>query len=215
MASLDIARHYLATYEDNDLHYLLTEINSFKEALAHIEAIKVLTFPEGLGDTLKITIQSKCGLSGFELQKRLEDYGIYTELADPYNVLLICPLLKEGQTYPVFEIIEKIKSAVYGLPIIEINEELRTGNERISELSIRLSEMEKQSLIEVEIEKASGLVCAETIIPYPPGIPLLLKGERITNGRLSQLNRLLQTGARFQGESSQLKAGYIKVFSAT
>ncbi len=64
---------------------------------------------------------------------------------------------------------------------------------------------------EIEITAALGEVCAETIIPYPPGIPLLIKGERITKDKLSQLSRLLNSGARFQG-GSLLKDGWIKTF---
>ncbi|MEH7549767.1 MULTISPECIES: aminotransferase class I/II-fold pyridoxal phosphate-dependent enzyme [Bacillaceae] len=215
MASLDISRHYLAAYEQEDVHFLLSEIQSFKEALAKIESIKVLTYPKNIGDPLKITIQSKSDLTGFQLQKRFEANGIYTELADPYNVLFILPLLKKGQVYPLSETAAEIKSALYGLPFNDIIEEIPTGDERISELAISYSEMEKLNVMEVKIERASGLVCADTIIPYPPGIPLLMKGERITSGKIGQLNRLLQTGARFQGDASLLKAGYLKTFSIT
>ncbi|MEH7093630.1 aminotransferase class I/II-fold pyridoxal phosphate-dependent enzyme [Neobacillus vireti] len=213
MASLDISRYYLAGYEPEDVHFLLSEIQSFKEALAKIESIKVLTYPKNVGDPLKITIQSKSELTGFELQKKFEENGIYTELADPYNILLIMPLLKKGQVYPLSETVAKIKGMLYGLSFNDIINEIPTGDERISELAIQYSEMEKLKIMEVEIERASGLVCAETIIPYPPGIPLLMKGEKITSGRIGQLNRLLQTGARFQGDVSLLKAGYLKTFS--
>lgn len=215
MASLDISRYYLAGYEPQDADFLLSEIHSFKEALAKIESIKVLTYPKNVGDPLKITIQSNSDLTGFELQKRFEANGIYTELADPYNVLFIMPLLKKGQVYPLSETAAKMKSVLYGLPCNDIMEELQTGDERILELAIRYSEMEKLKVMEVEIERASGLICAEPVIPYPPGIPLLMKGERITTGKIGKLNRLLQTGGRFQGEGDLLKEGYIKVFCTT
>jgi arginine/lysine/ornithine decarboxylase len=215
MASLDISRSYLAGYEREDVDFLLSEIQSFKEALAEIKSIKVLTYPMNEGDPLKITIQSKSNLTGIELQKKFEANGIYTELADPYNVLFIMPLLKKGQVYPLSETAAKIKGVLYGLQFNDIMEEIPTGVERISELAIRYSEMEKLNVMEVKIERAAGLVCAETIIPYPPGIPLLMKGERITSGKIGQLNRLLQTGARFQGDVSLLKAGYLKTFSIT
>ncbi|ULT57107.1 aminotransferase class I/II-fold pyridoxal phosphate-dependent enzyme [Neobacillus drentensis] len=215
MASLDISRYYLAGYQPEDVDFLLFEIQSFKEALAKIESIKVLTYPMNEGDPLKITIQSKSNLTGFEVQKKFEANGIYTELADPYNVLFILPLLKKGQVYPLSETAAKIKSVLAGMPFNDLKEEIPTGNERISELAIRYSEMEKLNVTEVKIERALGLVSADTIIPYPPGIPLLMKGERITSGKIGQLNRLLQTGARFQGDVSLLKAGYLKAFSIT
>ena len=48
--------------------------------------------------------------------------------------------------------------------------------------------------------RAIGRVAASTLIPYPPGIPLLVPGEKITVAKLSQLEELLAIGATFQGE---------------
>ncbi|WP_066074707.1 aminotransferase class I/II-fold pyridoxal phosphate-dependent enzyme [Neobacillus soli] len=214
MASLDIARNYLATYERRDLAFLLTEIGRFKEQLNNVPTIKVLEYPNSLGDPLKITIQSRCGLSGFELQRRLEEFSVYTELADPYNVLFILPLLKEGQCYPFDETISKIKMAFEDLPHGHLIGEFQLDNQKISTLAIPYKEMTNVRVKDILMTEALGNVCAEAIIPYPPGIPLLLKGERITAEKLSQLNRLLKSGARFQGGSA-LRQGLIKTFCTT
>ncbi|MFL6516702.1 MAG: aminotransferase class I/II-fold pyridoxal phosphate-dependent enzyme, partial [Bacillus sp. (in: firmicutes)] len=81
MASLDLARSYLGTYNQKDVTFLLNQIKHFKAELAKIPAIKVLDYPNDNGDPLKITLQSRCGLNGFELQRRLEEVSIFTELA--------------------------------------------------------------------------------------------------------------------------------------
>lgn len=202
MASLDLARNYLATYHRNDLVYLKQEISIFKKELSTIQCIKVLEYPDLPGDTLKVTIQSRSKLSGFELQKRFEEIGIYTELADPYNVLFILPLLKENREYPLVRAGKKIKELLEEIPYHSVGEEatlVSTG--KISELAIshdKLSNMEKQL---IPVSEAAGQVCAETIIPYPPGIPLLLMGELITVEKVKQLTQLMNAGARFQGGS--------------
>jgi arginine/lysine/ornithine decarboxylase len=201
MASLDLARNYLATYEPNDLEYLQYEISNFKKELATIQSIKVLEYPDSVGDTLKITIQSRSKLSGFELQRKFEEKGIYTELADPYNVLLILPLLKKNQDYPLAEACSKIKELLQEIPYSPIEDEFVICTGKISELAIpyeTLSNIENQV---IPISKAAGQVCAETIIPYPPGIPLLLMGELITEEKVKQLTQLINKGARFQGGS--------------
>jgi arginine/lysine/ornithine decarboxylase len=95
MASLDLARNYLATYSRKDIDYLLKEIHHFKEELSEIPGIRVLKYT---GDPLKVTIQSVCGLSGFTLQRKMEELGVFTELADPNNVLFVLPLLRENQS---------------------------------------------------------------------------------------------------------------------
>ncbi|WP_040206599.1 aminotransferase class I/II-fold pyridoxal phosphate-dependent enzyme [Neobacillus jeddahensis] len=211
MASLDIARNYAATYEQKDLSFLLSEINDFKESLLEIPAIKVLDFPNCQGDHLKVTIQSRCELSGFELQQRFEEMGIYTELADPFNVLFILPLLKEGEHYPLEETAVKISKALSGLATQVEREEVHLESQGIAELAIPYHKMETFAVREVPIDEAVGLICAESLIPYPPGIPLLLKGEQVTKEKQQELNRLVRSGARFQGGSS-LKKDLIKVF---
>lgn len=209
MASLDLARNYLATYQQMDIDYLQREIFHFKRELSKIQSIKVLEYPDSDGDTLKVTIQSKSKLSGFELQKKLEGKGIYTELADPYNVLLILPLLKENEDYPFVEATRKIKELLEETPFFQFEEEVTISTGKISELAIPYDKLSKVETKVLPISEAAGKVCAETIIPYPPGIPLLLMGELITDETVKQLIQLMQSGARFQGgtflDSNQIK----------
>lgn len=212
MATLDRARNYLAGYDSKDLQFLLAKINKFKSELADIPSVKVLEYSKNQGDPLKITIQSACGLSGYEIQSKLETAGIYTELADPYNVLLILPLLKENQAFPLEEATVRIKKVLAGLPFQQKKEEeVKTDDRKISGLAISYKEMSKFEVKVLQVTEANNQVCAETVIPYPPGIPLLLKGERITTEKIEHLKMLMETGARFQGGAS-LVNGYIKVF---
>ncbi|MDY3617390.1 hypothetical protein [Agathobaculum sp.] len=37
------------------------------------------------------------------------------------------------------------------------------------------------------VESAAGLVCARPVTPYPPGIPLLWPGEKITGAHIELL----------------------------
>ena len=83
MASLDLARSFLGTYNSKDLIYLKRQIAIFKECLSNIKGIKVLDFKTGNGDLLKVTIQATGFMSGFELQKKFEELGVFAELADP------------------------------------------------------------------------------------------------------------------------------------
>lgn len=211
MASLDLARSYLASYSCSDAEYLLKEIRMFKASLNEIPGIKVLSYPDA-GDPLKVTIQSTGGQSGFALQRKLEAVGIFTELADPYNVLLVLPLLKEAQTYPFQEVLEKIKMVLKDVMEFPIKAIDLHPSKRISALTVGYKEMKGLESMEIPISKSVNRVAAETIIPYPPGIPLLLQGEKITQDKVKSLIQLIQTKSKFQG-GSLLKQNMVKVFS--
>ena len=53
----------------------------------------------------------------------------------------------------------------------------------------------------VGVDEAVGRVSAESIAGYPPGIPALLPGERITVGVVEYLRALADAGARLHGAS--------------
>ena len=46
----------------------------------------------------------------------------------------------------------------------------------------------------VDASKAVGRICAEQITPYPPGIPVIIPGERITAELLDYLRSGLAAG---------------------
>lgn len=67
-----------------------------------------------------------------------------------------------------------------------------------SELSY--DEVEQLDKEWVPYMRAIGRISASMIIPYPPGIPLFIPGEKITVAKLSQLEELIAIGAAFQGQ---------------
>ena len=71
---------------------------------------------------------------------------------------------------------------------------------KIQTLDISYADLEDRLSEWADWSKAVGYVSAEDVIPYPPGIPLLMKGERISNHHRKQIQSLLGQGARFQNE---------------
>ncbi len=51
----------------------------------------------------------------------------------------------------------------------------------------------------VPLGDAVGLIAAETVAPYPPGIPVVTPGERLTPEVISYLQHVSQAGYRLQG----------------
>ncbi|WP_141434157.1 aminotransferase class I/II-fold pyridoxal phosphate-dependent enzyme [Bacillus sp. 03113] len=211
MASLDIARSYVSTYSELDFAYLTGKIKEFKKQIECIKGIRVLTYRKGLCDPLKMTIQTTSELTGFEIQARLEKSGIYTELADPYNVLFVLPLLKNKMDYPFDRIVKAMKQALIDVEDKGIQKHTFVYQQKVAAIEVNETERKKLKKKLVPLDSAMNQICADVVIPYPPGIPILFPGEKITTFHIEYIKLLLTSGAKFQG-TPFLKDGTINVY---
>lgn len=196
MASLDDARAYAESYTEEDKIKFMKQRYIFIKKLREIPHLQLIE----VEDPLKLIVRAE-GYSGFYVQKQLEVEGIYAELADPAQVLFVLPLLKVEHDYLFETIGEKIerafsrldasmKQAIHIEPILP---------EDISKPDYTAGEVRQLETEWVAYETAVGEVAGASIIPYPPGIPLLLGGEMVTKEHIQSLTRLIDAGARFQG----------------
>jgi arginine decarboxylase len=63
---------------------------------------------------------------------------------------------------------------------------------------------------EIPLEHAAGRIAAEMVSPYPPGIPRVLPGERITNTHVAFFREALRAGA-FMMDARASNAGVVRV----
>lgn len=199
LASLDDARNFVKNYLQSDANYFLEKRRLWVESLKSIKNLEVIE----VDDPLKLCLRVK-GRSGFQLKEALEKFHIYVELADIYQVLVILPLLKLGQTYPFAELRKEIKKAVEYLKKADV-QQLPASVPEFSVKPYSMPQIPFEQIHRMEKEwipytRAIGKISAGSIIPYPPGIPLILPGEKITVSKLSQLEEFLLLGAAFQGE---------------
>ncbi|MER2112287.1 MAG: lysine decarboxylase, partial [Solibacillus isronensis] len=156
-----------------------------------------------VNDSLKLLVRAP-GYTGFQLKEALEKFHVYVELADAKQVLLILPLLKQGDSYSIVDICNRMKEAYTHLknfPCIENTDEIESFETiTITQPEYSFEEIEKAEKEWIPYMRAVGRIAATTIIPYPPGIPLLVQGEKITGAQISQLEELLAIGAMFQGD---------------
>ncbi|WP_042353301.1 aminotransferase class I/II-fold pyridoxal phosphate-dependent enzyme [Bacillus massiliigorillae] len=205
MASLDLARSYLGTLTDEDLLYTKTTIEEFKRELNEISGIRVLQHKKNSYDILKVTVQIDDAYTGHQLQSALQRYGIYSELADMKNVLLVLPILKVGQTFSYDRIVSGMKDAVSLLKKINKEKQVRPTMldevEELTELELSFEEMLNRETKSVPFFQAIDCIIAETIVPYPPGIPYMMKGEKITKKKIANLEQMIQSGTKFHSSS--------------
>lgn len=198
MASLDDARAYVQTYSGPDMQYFEEKRRFFIDSLETISGLEVVA----AHDPLKIMLRVK-GYNGYRVQKKMEEVGIFSEMADSRQVLLVLPLLKRGHTYPFAEIRSRIREAVQKLRKEQMDTNLLLTPQEmaaVSEPEISYEAMDLADSEWISYTQAIGRYSAAMVTPYPPGVPLILPGEVWTKIKLEQLMDHLAAGAVIQGE---------------
>jgi arginine decarboxylase len=69
----------------------------------------------------------------------------------------------------------------------------------LTEMAITPRQADRSPQLSVSIDDAIGKISAESICPYPPGIPVLIPGEIITREALNYLRSTLDLGGEIVG----------------
>lgn len=216
LASLDTARRQLALHGKEMLSRTIKLANQTRERINQIPGLYCMG-EEILGseathamDPTKLTIHvTDLGLSGYQVEKWLrEHYQIEVEMSDLYNILcIITPGDREEDVSQLISALQKLSQDHY-------------QNESITKTSIHLPEIPVLSLLprnafysEVEripLKESAGRTIAEFIMVYPPGIPILMPGEVITEDNIGYIEENIQSGLPVLGpEDTTLE--YIRV----
>lgn len=209
LASLDAAREQAAAcgryYIQGALDlagYLRNEINQIKPLSSFGAEITGRPGVHGF-DPAKVTISvRRLGVTGLWAEQWLrEKYKIQVEMSDLLNLLLIvtfgnlrfdADLLLEA----LRDMVECVKLNLAGAFPRQIAPDPLPG---IPDLVITPREAFWAPVAAVSLPEAAGRVSAETIACYPPGIPVICPGERITGEIVDYLAGLRSVGMHFQG----------------
>ncbi|WP_407389808.1 aminotransferase class I/II-fold pyridoxal phosphate-dependent enzyme [Carnobacterium jeotgali] len=190
MLSLEYARYFLAFFNEKDLETTLNYRDLWKK---QFENAGLEIFQSD--DPLKVRV-SWAKHSGEVLATQLEEQGIFSEKTDESTVLLTFPLLKQ----------EAEVSEPFSLHLLQEAESdwVDNGRKRLSmaphmELDLSYNSQKNRMVKRTRLEEAQGEIAAQNITPYPPGIPLVLKGERLTNEQIRQVEYCLSQSMRVVG----------------
>jgi lysine decarboxylase len=208
LGSLDAARRQLAVHGEALLHDTLALIHRVRAKLATTPGIALIG-PELVGrpgvadwDPLRIVLDVRAtGRSGYEVAEALRHrYDVQAELATHATVVLLAgvaeqPAALERMAGDVDETVKAITVAGESEALVRSPGALE--NEMV--VSPRDAFLGRAEV--VAVDDAVGRVSCESIAGYPPGIPALLPGERITDETVAYLRELVTSGARLHGAS--------------
>lgn len=215
MASLDLARHQLATEGKKRLTKVLEVAEYARGAINAIDGCYAIG-KEAIGnagifnfDPTKLSITTRnMGLNGMELYDILrDDYNIQMETGDVYNSLAIISL---GDDYAavdaLIEALKDIGSKQTDLERLDYKKiDLHYPQVVLSPREAFYADKEM-----VRLEDTVGRISAESLMSYPPGIPVVSYGERINESVVAQIQLFKASHGIITGMEDP-NADYIKV----
>ncbi len=213
LASLDAARQQMATQGQELLEKTLNLVTSARNRLKEIPTITILESQQQPGfanlDPTRLTVYvNQLGLSGFAADEILhEQLQVTAELPMQYHLAFIISL---GNTQrDIDELVQGFTTLVqnYSQPPIPIKTIPFTS---LSPLRLSPRKAYFAETQTIPISKAVGHISAEIICPYPPGIPILMPGEEITQFARDYLQEIVSLGGKISG-CSDMSLNTIKV----
>ena len=214
LASLDAARQQMALHGE-ELTAKKKELSRIaRTKLAPIDGLSIIEIPTHTRackypDPTRLTVTvTGLNLTGFEADEVLTEavganlhqrFGIVAELPSIRHLTFIISL---GNT------IADIDRLVAGFTELARNcdrdRQLNLASIDpfagiLTQMAITPRQADRSPHISVPLDRAVGKISAESICPYPPGIPVLIPGEIITTTALDYLQQILDLGGELAG----------------
>lgn len=209
---IDAVKQYMDIFETSSPSYVLINsvskmveiirekslFDSLYQNLKRLYSIKLknLEFIP-VDDKTKINVSTvRSDLSGNEVADLLRKMKIEPEMSDEVHVILMSTI---GDTDEGFDLLIDA--------LEQIDKKCLKGERKISPLPLpeRVCEMwQAENTMKTDFDSSAGLVCGESVFAYPPGIPILVPGEKISDGVVNYVKNALEHGTNIVSSSHLL-----------
>ena len=187
LASLDAARFQLASGGRQMAEQAVAAAAKLRRLLQGFADLKLLgaecggTSGVAGFDSTKVTVNvASWGYTGIEVGEKLRQAGIAIELTDADNVLFLVTYGDGGADYDavlakIYQVFTELEQNRKQPRRLTVSSQLPAPQQVMS-----LRRAFDSAKTSVPLGQSSGRICAEQVSFYPPGIPVLLPGELIT-----------------------------------
>ncbi len=208
-ASLDASRRQMALEGEALLGRTLALAEGLRERLGRMAGLAVIG-PEivsgrpgaSLDPTRVVVDVHELGWTGYEAEDYLRDeHGVYVEMSDLLSVMLLVTIGDGAKSIEraaggFAGLAARSRPARHSAAARSVGELLFDGE---AELTPREAFMSRTRAL--PLAAAAGEVSAEAITPYPPGIPIVAPGERLSAATLDYLRVGIAEGMYISGMS--------------
>lgn len=217
MCSLDVARKQLATRGSEMLEQTLNLARWARNEINKIEGLyafgKELIGTPGCFDLdetkLGINVRG-LGYTGYQMEAKLRrDYNIQIELSDLYNILAMVSIGDRKED--IEALVNALKDIASKTEVVEYkNATIIPQNPKMIVSPRDAFYSPKKA---VPLEESAGEISGEIVMAYPPGIPVICMGERITKDVIDYIRILKEEKCELQGTADPF-VEFIRVLGA-
>lgn len=206
LSSLDISRRNLSLHGEEIFEkvkcyagYARDEINAIGDYYAYSKELVNGDSIYGF-DTTKLSVNTLgIGLAGIEVYDLLRDeYGIQIEFGDLGNILAYISVGDKKKN------IERLISSLGEIRRVhkKDNRDMLESEYISPVVSMSPQKAFYAKKVSVPLEECAGNICCEFVMCYPPGIPILAPGEKITEEIISYIRYAKEKGCVLTGPIS-------------
>lgn len=164
---------------------LLSEINKFKKAVKDYGIINDSERSDPFRIVLNLGLYNK---RGEDLYFFLAEKDIICEFYDKKNVIIIPSVNNREEDF--IRLLTALK--YYFANIKKNNHSHKNSNHplRLPERALSLRECVLSPCVKIKAASAANRIAAELVAPYPPGVPVIICGERIDNESANELAKI-------------------------
>jgi len=185
MSSLDIGYDIVEKQGISLMKKLLNNVGNLREQKKYF--LDESDLPDGFFlDPTKLTLLGiKYNFNPVFIEDDLRKNGIQIEFSNDKVGVLVASIMNTNKDFDyLIKTMEMLKFKCYsGIDIVDYNKSF------IQKMSIHKAFYGEQN--QVELDEAYGRISAQYIIPYPPGIPLIIPGELIRKEKIKLINEML------------------------
>lgn len=178
LASLDIARLQMQSNGRELIQRAANLSKTLRAGIKTIHGLKTFDSVENFAlDATKVTVNVQdLGLTGQGAEKILRrDLKVQCELSDTANLLFLVTFADSEET---------ISALIAALKLLPRSQPIKSSppiiSKEISAATLSPRETFYSQTKAVALSESIGQICAEEITFYPPGIPLIMPGEKIS-----------------------------------
>ncbi|MFJ7734805.1 aminotransferase class I/II-fold pyridoxal phosphate-dependent enzyme [Lysinibacillus sp. NPDC097287] len=186
MSSLDVARRDLALFGQQRFSTLKPIVDAAIDEIENNSSYEVLkaeyvqqNFKQSYDWTKLVIRVNDIGLTGFEVYTILkQQYGIQLELAEGYVIMAVISHVDTSET--IGKLVQALKQIELKHAKKDAIQSPHVTANQINSLAMTPQQACNAETETISIYKAVGRISADSLMIYPPGIPLIIPGEVIS-----------------------------------